>query len=146
MSLKTFAVVAAVAAGSFGFADRADAQWRRGTVYYPTYSSGYTYPSYSSSVYSSNYVIPASGVVIPSNGVITTSGYVTPYSTSSYYDPYNGSYYNGSYYNGSYYNGSYYNGYNSMYNGTNNIYGTSPYGLNVGTSGVYFGGRRIGRW
>ncbi len=144
MSLKTFAVVAAVAAGTFGFADRADAQWRRGGVYYPTYSSGYTYPSYNSpSVYSSNYVVPASGVVIPSTGVITNGGYVTPYSTSSYYDPYSGSYNNGVYYNG--YNNMY-SGYNSYNTGYNNIYGTSPYGLNVGTSGVYYGGRRFGRW
>ena len=46
MSIKSFVVAAAVAAGTFGLSDRADAQWRGiGYNSYPTYS--YSYPTYS---------------------------------------------------------------------------------------------------
>ena len=48
MSIKTLVVAAAVAAGTFGIADRADAQWRS----YSGYNYNYTY---SPSVYPSNY-------------------------------------------------------------------------------------------
>ena len=50
MSIKTFVVAAAVAVGTFGIADRADAQWRRYAGYsYPTYN--YSYPTYSAYSY-----------------------------------------------------------------------------------------------
>ena len=48
MNIKTIAVVAAVAAGTFGFAERADAQFRRGRAYYPTYSNSTGVGIYSS--------------------------------------------------------------------------------------------------
>ena len=122
MSIKTFAVVAAVALGTFAFADRADAQYRgRGRVY-----SGYATPYYGN-VYNSGYY--SNGVY--SNGVVQAgynpyrSSYYSPY-TSGYYSPYNNAYYNG---------GGLYNG----YNGFNNIYNSGT-GIGVGTSGVIIGG------
>ncbi len=60
MTIKTLIAAAAVAIGTLGIADRADAQWRRwGGVYsYPTYS--YAYPTYSPGVvYSSGYTYPS---------------------------------------------------------------------------------------
>jgi hypothetical protein len=73
LSLKSLVIAAAVAVGTFGFADRADAQWRRYNYVYPTY---YTYPTYTYSVASP---------VVTTDGVVT-SGYNTYYYPSqSYY-------------------------------------------------------------
>ena len=161
MTIKALAIAAAVTVSTFAFSGRADAQYRRGAMYYPS-TSYYTYPSPTYSYPSTSYysypttssgVVTSNGVVLGSNGVVLGSNGVTQ---SSYYSPSQG-YYNGnSYYNGGYYNGGYYSGgalnnnsyttpYGAPYTGYNNIYSSTPNGLNIGTSGVYFGGRRIGR-
>jgi hypothetical protein len=126
MSIKSFVIAAAVAAGTFGLSDRADAQWR--TYYtYPTYS--YSYPVYSTYSYPTyTYSYPSyynsSGVVTA--GYTPSSGtYYTPYGT--YYDPYAAGVYN-----------AYVGGYS-------NVWG-NPYGISVGTRGGMIGGRRAWRW
>src|SRR5262245_5548711 len=98
MSIKTLVIAAAMAAGTLGFADRADAQWRRGMVYrYPTdsYSPGVVYSSYSYPAYYSD-------------GTVVTAGYSTPYYSSYYPSTY---YPSSSYYTtpGYYYPGGYVN-------------------------------------
>ena len=134
MSIKTLVVAAAIAAGTFGIADRADAQWRRYAGYSsPTYT--YSYPTYAYSpgvVYSSSPdVVYSSGYTYPTyyNSGVVPAGYSTPYpyTTSYYSDPYTTGYYN-----------SYYGGYS-------NVYG-NPYGMSVGTRGGMIAGRRAWRW
>ena len=103
MSIKTLVIAAAVAVGTFGLSDRADAQWRYRYSYpaysysYPAYS--YTYPSY----YNSSGVVTAGYTpYYNTSGVITTSGYTPYYGT--YMTPYSSGYYN-TYYNYPYYGG-----------------------------------------
>jgi hypothetical protein len=111
MSIKTLIVAAAVAAGTFGIADRADAQWRSYAGYnynytyspnvYPsnyTYQSGFTYPgtyTYPGTfTYQNAYMNPGayanpgfnynSGLIMPSYGF-------SPY-TTGYFNPLNSGY------------------------------------------------------
>ena len=90
MSIKSLVFAAAVAAGTLGFADRADAQWwRRGAVYY-------NYPAYTYSYPTTTYYTSPS--VVTDGGVVTAS-YSTPYYSSysypgtSYYYPSTNYYY-----------------------------------------------------
>ena len=78
MTIKTLAIAAAVAVSTFAFSGRADAQYRRGAVYYPS-TSYYTYPSTTYSYPSTSYysyptisssVVTSNGVVLGSNGVL----------------------------------------------------------------------------
>jgi hypothetical protein len=148
MSIKTFIIAAAVAAGTFGLSDRADAQYRRYSGYnysYPTYN--YSYPTYSTNSYPySTYTYPSYN----SAGVVT-SGYTPYYNTGSGVvvagstTPYYGSNYYGNNYYGSYMDPYSAGLYNSYYSGYSNL-GGNPYGLSVGTRGGMIGGRRAWRW
>ena len=152
MSMKAYIAAAVVAAGVLGFADRAQAQWRRGafystpSYYYPSYytpsyyssyyspsvvTSSYSTPTYYTSrsgvVVSSSYSMPSTGTVVTSPDTVWYTG--SPYMGGSYYDPYAGGYYP---------SGSYYGGYSNLYG--------NPYGVGVGTRGGAFLGRRAWRW
>ena len=129
MSIRAFIVAAAVAAGTFGIADRADAQWRRYSGY------NYSYPTYS-------YAVPR----YYSSPVVTT-GYATPYVSS--YTPGTVVYSGGNYYDPNVWSaptyGSYSNSYPSYYGSGYNSYGNYN-GVNINRSGVNVGGRPIWRW
>jgi hypothetical protein len=126
MSIKSIVVAAAVAAGTFGLTDRADAQWRTYRYSYPTYTysypaySTYAYPSYYSTYSYPTYYDP--GVVVAG---YTPSYYSQPYTT--YYDPWA------------------MGTYNAYTTGYSNVYG-NPYGISVGTTGGMIMGRRAWRW
>jgi len=159
MTIKSISAAVAVAAGMFAFNNNADAQVIVSHGY-SSYTPGVVYSSGYTPVYSNAYVYPSSGVIVGNS-------YATPYNSGYYGNPYGSSYYGSQYTNGYYGNNSLYG--NSVYSnsrysnsvygnsmmspysnvytsGYNNLYNSGAYGLGIGTQGLTYGGRRIGRW
>jgi hypothetical protein len=123
MTIKSFAVFAAVVAGALAFGSRADAQIVSG---YSTYTPGNLSTSYYTPVTSGSYYTTPAYYTTPYQSVYA---YGTPaYSSSYYYSPYS-------------YSTGYYSPYGSYYG-----YSTPYYG-GLYNTGYGYGGRRFyGRW